>query len=156
MNQISICFTVQDKKYKIKKLPTLVKYTADMALFDRRIETARGKIDGYQKREASLKTELDNILVQKRDYENKIKSNPDWEFVGVYGERKSGTHIENRDAFNKMFEDAKAHLVPGGRLYLVIRKQQGAASALKYLKEVYAQAETVDRGSGFHVLKAWL
>ena len=50
------------------------KYTADIALFDRRIETAKGKIDGYQKREASLKTEFDNILIQKRDYENKIKA----------------------------------------------------------------------------------
>ena len=50
------------------------KYTADIALFDRRIETAKGKIDGYRKREASLKTELDAILIQKRDYENKIKT----------------------------------------------------------------------------------
>ena len=50
------------------------KYTADIALFDGRIETAKGKIDGYRKREASLKTELDAILIQKRDYENKIKS----------------------------------------------------------------------------------
>ena len=32
----------------------------------------------------------------------------------------------------KMFEDAKAHLVSGGALYLVIRKQQGAPSALKF------------------------
>ena len=50
------------------------KYTADIALFDRRIETAKDKIDGYRKREASLKTEFENILVQKRDYENKIKT----------------------------------------------------------------------------------
>ena len=34
----------------------------------------------------------------------------------------------------KMFEDAKAHLREGGSLYLVIRKQQGAPSALKFLK----------------------
>jgi chromosome segregation protein len=50
------------------------RYTADIALFDRRIETAKGKIDGYRKREAALKTELDAILTQKRDYENKIKT----------------------------------------------------------------------------------
>ena len=55
-----------------------------------------------------------------------------------------------------LFAQARERLKPGGALYVVIRKQQGAASALKYLKEVYAQAETVDRGSGFHVLKAWL
>ena len=55
-----------------------------------------------------------------------------------------------------LFAQARDHLKPGGALYVVIRKQQGAPSALKYLKEIYAQAETVDRGSGFHVLRAQL
>ena len=50
------------------------KYTADIALFGRRIETAKDKIDGYQKKGASLKTELEAVLIQKRDYENKIKA----------------------------------------------------------------------------------
>ena len=55
-----------------------------------------------------------------------------------------------------LFAQARDHLKPDGALYAVIRKQQGAPSALKYLKEVYGQAETVDRGSGFHVLRARL
>ena len=55
-----------------------------------------------------------------------------------------------------LFAQARERLKPGGALYVVIRKQQGAPSALKYLKEVYGQAETVDRGSGFHVLRARL
>ena len=50
------------------------KYTADIALFDRRIETAKGKIDGYRKKDASLRAELDTIRTQKKDYENKIKT----------------------------------------------------------------------------------
>ena len=53
-----------------------------------------------------------------------------------------------------LFARAREHLKPGGALYVVIRKQQGAPSALKYLKEIYDRAETVDRGSGFHVLRA--
>ena len=55
-----------------------------------------------------------------------------------------------------LFARARDYLEPDGALYVVIRKQQGAPSALKYLKEVYARAETVDRGSGFHVLRARL
>ena len=55
-----------------------------------------------------------------------------------------------------LFAQARDHLKPDGALYVVIRKQQGAPSALKYLKEVYTRAETVDRGSGFHVLRAQL
>ncbi|MCI6375185.1 MAG: class I SAM-dependent methyltransferase [Clostridiales bacterium] len=53
----------------------------------------------------------------------------------------------------KMFEDAKAHLVPGGALYLVIRKQQGAPSALKFLRELYAGAEVIARDGGYWVIR---
>ena len=53
----------------------------------------------------------------------------------------------------KMFEDAKAHLVPGGALYLVIRKQQGAPSALKFLKELYGKAEVIERDGGYWIIE---
>ena len=53
-----------------------------------------------------------------------------------------------------LFARARDFLKPGGALYIVIRKQQGAPSALKYLKETFARAEIVDRGSGFHVIRA--
>ena len=53
-----------------------------------------------------------------------------------------------------MFDEARKYLVPGGSLYIVIRKQQGAPSALKYLSTIYDSAETIDRGSGFHVIRA--
>ena len=53
----------------------------------------------------------------------------------------------------KMFEDAKAHLAPGGALYLVIRKQQGAPSALKFLKELYGRAEVIEREGGYWIIE---
>ena len=53
----------------------------------------------------------------------------------------------------KMFEDAKAHLAPGGALYLVIRKQQGAPSALKFLKELYGKAEVIERDGGYWIIE---
>ena len=54
----------------------------------------------------------------------------------------------------RLFAEAKDHLRPGGALYIVIRKQQGAPSALKYLKELYGSAETIGREAGFHVIAA--
>ena len=54
----------------------------------------------------------------------------------------------------KMFADAAECLKPGGALYLVIRKQQGAESCLKYLQTVFPQVEKLDRSGGFWVLKA--
>jgi len=53
----------------------------------------------------------------------------------------------------KMFEDTKAHLVSGGELYLVIRKQQGAPSALKFLKELYGKAEVIERDGGYWIIR---
>ena len=54
----------------------------------------------------------------------------------------------------RMFAEAKEHLKPGGRLYLVIRKQQGAESCIKYLKTLDASVEKLDRSAGFWVLRA--
>lgn len=53
----------------------------------------------------------------------------------------------------KMFEDAKAHLKPGGMLVLVIRKQQGAPSALKFLKTLYRKAEVIARNGGYWIIR---
>ena len=53
-----------------------------------------------------------------------------------------------------MFETAKEHLLPAGELYIVIRKQQGAPSALKMLKEHYETAEVIERNAGFWVIRA--
>ena len=77
-------------------------------------------------------------------------------------ERKFDTIVTNppiragKAVIYGLFAQARDHLKPDGALYVVIRKQQGAPSALKYLKEIYGRAETVDRGSGFHVLRAQL
>ena len=53
----------------------------------------------------------------------------------------------------RIFEDAKAHLKPGGALYLVIRKQQGAPSALTFLRELYGQVDVLERESGYWVIR---
>ena len=52
----------------------------------------------------------------------------------------------------RMFEDAKAHLAEGGRLFLVIRKQQGAPSAQKYLSTLFGQVELLARDAGYWIL----
>lgn len=52
-----------------------------------------------------------------------------------------------------MFADAKAHLTESGALYIVIRKQQGAESAEKYLKTLYASVDRISREKGYWVLR---
>ena len=54
----------------------------------------------------------------------------------------------------QMFAEAAQHLKEGGSLYLVIRKQQGAESCLKYLKTIFSRVEKLSRSGGFWVLEA--
>lgn len=54
----------------------------------------------------------------------------------------------------QMFADAAEQLNPDGGLCLVIRKQQGAESCMKYLKTLYAKVDKVDKSGGFWVLRA--
>ena len=53
----------------------------------------------------------------------------------------------------ELFTNAAARLNAGGALYIVIRKQQGAESAQKYLKTVYRNVERVARDKGYWVLR---
>lgn len=52
-----------------------------------------------------------------------------------------------------LFEGARAHLSDGSALYIVIRKQQGAESAEKYLRTLYGSVERICREKGYWVLR---
>lgn len=51
----------------------------------------------------------------------------------------------------RMFADAAGCLNPGGALWLVIRKQQGAPSAQKYLEGLFGSVCIADKQSGYWV-----
>ena len=53
----------------------------------------------------------------------------------------------------RLFAEARDHLKEGGALYLVIRKQQGAESAKKYLETLFTSVEMIERKKGFWVLR---
>ena len=50
------------------------KYTADIALFDKRITTAEEKISGYRKREETLQKELESVFAEKKNFETAIRA----------------------------------------------------------------------------------
>ena len=54
----------------------------------------------------------------------------------------------------QMFEQAYDHLREGGRLWVVIRKQQGAASAREKIAQVFGSCEIISREKGYLVLLA--
>ena len=52
--------------------------------------------------------------------------------------------------------NAKEHLKDGGSLWIVVRKQQGAESMVRDMKNVYKTVEVVAKKKGFFIIKASL
>ena len=55
---------------------------------------------------------------------------------------------------NQMFEGAKQYLIDGGSLYVVIRRKQGAESALKYIETVFENVVVLHKEKGYWIIKA--
>lgn len=80
--------------------------------------------------------------------------------MAAFAGRRFDTIVTNppiragKQVIYRMFADAAVCLKPGGALYLVIRKQQGAESCMKYLQTMFSSVEKIDKSGGFWVLKA--
>lgn len=58
-----------------------------------------------------------------------------------------------KETVYQLFNNTCEWLAPGGRLYAVIRKSQGAPSAVRELTRLFGGCDTIERQSGFHVLR---
>ena len=54
----------------------------------------------------------------------------------------------------QMFSGAKQYLIDGGSLYVVIRRKQGAESALKYIETVFENVSVLHKEKGYWIIKA--
>jgi len=54
-----------------------------------------------------------------------------------------------------MFDTARERLLPGGTLVIVIRRQQGAESALKHLSALFGNARVKARDKGYWVIESY-
>ena len=52
-----------------------------------------------------------------------------------------------------MFAQSARQLRDQGEMYLVIRKQQGAESAIKYLKTIFNEVDTIEKSGGFWIIR---
>lgn len=53
-----------------------------------------------------------------------------------------------------IFEQSLEVLAPGGELWAVIRRRQGAPSAMGKLREIFGNAEMVERKKGYYILRS--
>lgn len=53
----------------------------------------------------------------------------------------------------RLFDESAAALSPKGALYVVMRKQQGAESGMRYLQTLFAEVTIIARSAGYRVFK---
>ena len=53
-----------------------------------------------------------------------------------------------------MYSGSKQYLIDGGSLYVVIRRKQGAESALKYIETVFENVSVLHKEKGYWIIKA--
>ena len=53
-----------------------------------------------------------------------------------------------------MYEGALAHLIDGGSLFIVIRKNQGAPSASKYIESLFGNITLLKKDKGYYIYQA--
>ncbi len=58
-----------------------------------------------------------------------------------------------KDVIYRFFEDSYTHLELNGVLWVVIRKQQGAKSAMEKLKSIFGNCEVIEKEKGYFILK---
>ncbi len=80
---------------------------------DRKIRVA-----GYCRVSTGNELQETSIDAQRKHYESYIRSNPDWEFAGIYWEVEvSGTKKDNRPELNRLIDDCRS-----GRVDLILTK----------------------------------
>lgn len=81
-------------------------------------------------------------------------------FSSVPSERKFDVILTNppiragKQIVHGIFEDALNFLAPGGSLWVVIQKKQGAPSALIKLQELYSEVREVAKKKGYSIFQA--
>lgn len=81
-------------------------------------------------------------------------------FSSVPPERKFDVILTNppiragKQVVHGIFEDALNFLAPGGSLWVVIQKKQGAPSALIKLQELYSEVREVAKKKGYSIFQA--
>lgn len=73
---------------------------------------------------------------QAEYYEKKIRANPDWELAGIYCDRLSGTHTENREDFKRLVRDTLDRKVDIILCKSVSRWARNTVEGLENIKEI--------------------
>lgn len=82
------------------------------------IEERKLKVAAYVRVSTENDAQTSSYELQFREFEERIKANPNWEFVDIYGDKGiSGTELPHRKGMLEMLEDAEA-----GKIQYILAK----------------------------------
>ena len=99
------------------------------------VKQEKKKVCAYARVSTDSEEQLTSYSSQIKHYSDQIKSNPNWEFVGVYADEGiSGTQANNRVEFMRMIDDAL-----NGKIDIIIAKSisrfaRNTLDTLKYIR----------------------
>ena len=115
------------------------------------VKKKKKRVTAYARVSSDSEEQLTSYSSQIKYYTEKIKSNPDWEFVGIYADEGiSGTQVKNRTEFQRMIEDAL-----NGKIDIIMAKSisrfaRNTIDTLKYVRllrdkkiDVYFEKENI-------------
>ena len=107
--------------------------------------------------ERAISLTNDNIKTNKVD---KAKAQKSYIYDSIPDEMMFSSIITNppiragKKVVFDIYDGAYNHLLPGGELWVVIQKKQGAPSSMKHLEELFFNCEVVCKNKGYFILKS--
>lgn len=100
-------------------------------------KNTKKRVAAYARVSSDSEEQLNSYSSQIKYYTEKIKANPDWEFVGIYADEGiSGTQVKNRTEFQRMIDDAL-----NGKIDIILAKSisrfaRNTLDTLKYVRDL--------------------
>lgn len=107
--------------------------------------------------ERAISLTNDNIKINKVD---KAKAQKSYIYDSIPDEMMFSSIITNppiragKKVVFDIYDGAYNHLLPGGELWVVIQKKQGAPSSMTHLEELFSNCEVVCKNKGYFILKS--
>ena len=119
-----------------------------------RLGKSKLRVAAYARVSTQSEDQLISLEAQKNYYETRIKSNPDWEYAGLYyDEGISGLNMANRNGLNTLLSDCE-----GGKIDLILIKSisrfaRNTAECLEAIRKlirlnvfIYFEKENINTG----------
>lgn len=116
---------------------------------------ANRHVDMIDVNERALQLSKENATLNSVENVHVFASNLYEHVEGKYAAILSNPPIRaGKKTVHQILVEAHDYLIPGGELWIVIQKKQGAPSALEKLNEVFASVEVVVKKKGYYIIKS--